>query len=213
MLRVKTCAVLLLLLIFPVLAVASGAPETASKPASTISLNGEWNFITDPSGNLKVQELASAKDARVIQVPGSWQSEFSDLRDYAGVGWYWRSVKVEKLQPAQVALLKFGAVDYRAVVYVNQERVGSHDGGYLPFEFDITSYLHAGENQISVRVSDPGAKPDEVEGIQYAEIPHGKQNWYVQTSGLWQSVEYQNPPKDPPGSGPRFGRRRWQFHF
>ena len=195
MLRVKTCAVLLLLLIFPVLAVASSAPEAASKPVPTISLNGKWNFITDPSGNLTVQDLASAKDARAIQVPSSWQSEFSDLRDYAGVGWYWRSVKVEELQPAQVAILKFGAVDYRAVVYVNQNRVGSHDGGYLPFEFDVTSYLHAGENQIAVRVADPGAKPDEVEGIKYAEIPHGKQNWYVQTSGLWQSVEINIYPK------------------
>src|SRR5439155_15727505 len=46
-----------------------------------------------------------------------------------------------------------------------------------------------GENQLAVRVVDPGAKPDEVAGIKYAEIPHGKQNWYVQTSGLWQGVE------------------------
>ena len=193
MLRVKICAVLLLTL--PVLAAASGPSEAANKPVRAISLNGNWNFITDPSGNLKVQDLASAKSVRIIRVPGSWQSEFSDLRDYAGVGWYWRSVTIEKLQPAQVALLKFGAVDYRAVVYVNQKRVGSHDGGYLPFEFDITSYLHAGENQIAVRVVDPGASPDEVEGINYAEIPHGKQNWYVQTSGLWQSVEINIRPK------------------
>src|SRR5205807_8120349 len=48
----------------------------------------------------------------------------------------------------------------------------------------ISSLLHLGENQLAVRVADPGAKPDDVEGIQYAEIPHGKQNWYVQTSGL-----------------------------
>lgn len=191
----KICAALLLLLILPGWAIASGPAEAASEAAPAISLNGKWNFVTDPSGNLKVQDLASAKDARAIQVPGSWQSEFSDLRDYAGVGWYWRSVNIEKLQPVQVALLKFGAVDYRAVVYVNQERVGSHDGGYLPFEFDITSYLHEGENQIAVRVADPGADPADVEGIKYPEIPHGKQNWYVQTSGLWQSVEINIRPK------------------
>jgi hypothetical protein len=189
LLRVKTCAVLFLLLILPTAVLASGPAKADSKPMPTISLNGKWNFITDTSGGLKVQDLATAKDARVIQVPGSWQSEFSDLRDYAGVGWYWRSVQVDELHPAQVAILRFGAVDYRAVVYVNEKQVGSHDGGYLPFEFDVTSYLHAGENQIAVRVADPGTKPDEVEGIKYAEIPHGKQNWYVQTSGLWQSVE------------------------
>jgi len=196
LLRTKTCAALcLLLLISTTWVAASGPAKAASETTHTLSLNGKWNFITDPTGTLKVQDLASAKDARVSQVPGSWQSEFSDLRDYAGVAWYWRSVQVGPLAPTQVALLKFGAVDYRAVVYINQQRVGSHDGGYLPFEFNATSYLHAGENQIAVRVADPGANPSDVEGIQYAEIPHGKQNWYVQTSGLWQSVEIQIRPQ------------------
>ena len=46
-----------------------------------------------------------------------------------------------------------------------------------------------------MRVVDPGAKPDAVEGIQYAEIPHGKQNWYVQTSGPWQGVELEVRPR------------------
>jgi hypothetical protein len=91
--------------------------------------------------------------------------------------------------------LCFGAVDYLADVYVNGQKVGTHEGGYTPFEFDITSLLRAGENQIAVRVVDPGAKPDIVEGVNYAEIPHGKQSWYVQTSGLWQSVEIQIRPR------------------
>jgi len=196
LLRVKTCAALcLLLLTSTTLAVASRPSKAASETGPAIPLNGRWNFITDPSGSLKIQDLASAKDARVSQVPGSWQSEFSDLRDYAGVAWYWRSLQLKPLDPGQVALLRFGAVDYRAVVYVNNQRVGSHDGGYLPFEFNVTSYLHAGENQIAVRVADPGANPSDVEGIKYAEIPHGKQNWYVQTSGLWQSVEIDIRPQ------------------
>ena len=196
MLRAKNCAALcLLLLISTTWVAASGPSKAAGETTRTISLNGQWNFITDPSGSLKVQDLASAKDARVSQVPGSWQSEFSDLRDYAGVAWYWRSVQVDPLEPTQVALLKFGAVDYRAVVYINNQRVGSHDGGYLPFEFNATPYLHAGENQIAVRVADAGADPAVVEGIRYVEIPHGKQNWYVQTSGLWQSVEIQIRPQ------------------
>jgi Glycosyl hydrolases family 2, sugar binding domain/Glycosyl hydrolases family 2/Glycosyl hydrolases family 2, TIM barrel domain len=197
LLRARHCVALflLLLLISGTLAVASGPSKAASEQMPAISLNGKWNFVTDPSASLKVQDLASAKDARVIQVPGSWQSEFQDLRDHAGVGWYWRSVQIDQLQPTQVALLKFGAVDYRAVVYVNNKRVGSHDGGYLPFEFDITSCLKPGENQIAVRVADAGANPSEVEGIKYAEIPHGKQNWYVQTSGLWQGVMIEIRPQ------------------
>jgi hypothetical protein len=159
-------------------------------PASgqTISLNGDWNFVADPAGKFTVTDLASVASIRPTRVPSSWQSQFTDLRDYAGVAWYWRPVSVEAPAPDRVVLLRFGAVDYLAEVYVNGQKVGAHEGGYLPFEFDVTSLIRAGENQIAVRVADPGAKPGEVEGIKYAEIPHGKQNWYVQTSGLWQDV-------------------------
>jgi hypothetical protein len=143
-----------------------------------------------------VQQLDSAANVRPTRIPSSWQSQFADLRDYAGVTWYWRSITVERPAPDQVALLHFGAVDYAAQVYVNGQKAGSHEGGYLPFEIDVTTLLHAGENQVAVRVADPGAKPHEVvEGINYAEIPHGKQNWYVQTSGLWQSVELDYRPR------------------
>ena len=166
-------------------------------PASgqTVSLNGDWNFAADPAGTLKVVDLPSAPNIRPTRVPSSWQSQFADLRDYAGVAWYWRSVSVEAPAADRVVLLRFDAVDYLAEVYVNGQKVGSHEGGYLPFEFDITSLIRAGENQIAVRVADPGAKPAEVEGIKYAEIPHGKQNWYVQTSGLWQDVELDIRPR------------------
>ena len=162
---------------------------------ATISLDGDWHFLADPSGALDVQKLSAAENVRPTRIPSSWQSQYADLRDYAGVAWYWRSVNVQSPAPDQVAVLRFGAVDYLADVYVNGQKVGTHEGGYTPFEFDITSRLRAGENQIAVRVADPGAKPNIVEGVNYAEIPHGKQSWYVQTSGLWQSVEIQIRPR------------------
>ena len=174
------------LLLFILLAVAVARPAAVC----TLSLDGDWHFLADPEGSYDVQKLASAANVRPTRIPSSWQSQFSDLRDYAGVAWYWRTFTVEPPAAGQVALLRFGAVDYRALVFVNGQQAGEHDGGYLPFEFDVTSLLHAGENQVAVRVADPGAKPREVvDGVVYAEIPHGKQNWYVQTSGLWQSVE------------------------
>jgi hypothetical protein len=158
-------------------------------------LDGDWNFLADPYGTLKIGDLASAQNVRPTRVPSSWQSQFADLRDYAGAAWYWRTWTLNDLAPDLRMLLRFGAVDYQADVYVNGQKVGSHEGGYLPFEFDITPQIHKGENQVAVRVVDPGAKPhDMVEGISYAEIPHGKQNWYVQTSGLWQSVELDARP-------------------
>ena len=162
---------------------------------ATVSLDGDWHFLADPRGVVDVQKLAAAENVRPTRIPSSWQSQFADLRDYAGVAWYWRSVDMQSPPADRVALLRFGAVDYFAEVYVNGQKVGTHEGGYTPFEFDITSLLRAGENQIAVRVVDPGAKPDIVEGINYAEIPHGKQSWYVQTSGLWQNVEIQIRPR------------------
>jgi hypothetical protein len=169
-----------------------------AKPAavSSVSLDGDWHFLADPGGALDVQKLNSAAKVRPTRIPSSWQSQFSDLRDYAGVAWYWRTITAQPPAADQVALLHFGAVDYRALVFVNGKQAGEHEGGYLPFEIDVTSLLQAGENQVAVRVADPGAKPFEVvDGINYGEIPHGKQNWYVQTSGLWQSVELDYRPR------------------
>ena len=169
--------------------------RTGIASGSSISLDGDWHFLADPSGTLKLSDLADAPNIRPTRVPSSWQQQFADLRDYAGVAWYWRTVSLEAIRPDQLALLHFGAVDYRADVYVNGQEVGSHEGGYLPFEFDVTNLIRAGENQFAVRVVDPGADPKEVEGIRYAEIPHGKQNWYVQTSGLWQDVQIDIRPR------------------
>jgi Glycosyl hydrolases family 2, sugar binding domain/Glycosyl hydrolases family 2/Glycosyl hydrolases family 2, TIM barrel domain len=163
--------------------------------AQTASLNGNWQFLADPGAKLSPAELATAPGTRPVQVPGSWQSQFSDLRDYAGVAWYWRTFSTPAVTAARVALVRFGAVDYRAEVYLNGKKAGQHEGGYLPFEFDITSFLHAGDNQLAVRVVDASAKRPEVEGIRYDEIPHGKQNWYVETSGVWQGVQLEIRPR------------------
>ncbi len=163
--------------------------------AQKSSLDGDWRFAIDPAEKMSAADLNGLSSERTAHVPGSWQSEFSDLRDYAGVAWYWRTFTVPAVAPGHAALIHFGAVDYRAEVYVNGQKTGTHDGGYLPFDVDATEWLHAGENQVAVRVADPGVKPDEVDGIRYAEIPHGKQNWYVQTSGPWQSVELDIRPQ------------------
>jgi len=178
---------------FAIVLVAAASSHAVAQERS--SLDGNWSFVTDPSGKLDVADLSTASGARTAQVPGSWQSEFADLRDYAGVAWYWRTFSAPAPAAGHVLLVRFGAVDYKATVYVNGQKAGEHEGGYLPFEIDITPFLRAGENELAVRVVDPGAKPAEVEGIRYAEIPHGKQDWYVQTSGPWQSVELEDRPK------------------
>lgn len=168
---------------------------TASAAAQTVSLDGEWHFVPDRAGSLSVDSLTSLPNARVTHVPGSWQEQFSDLRDYAGIAWYWRTVNAGSLPNHKRAWLRFDAVDYRSTVYVNGKRAGTHDGGYLPFEIDVTPFWRRGLNRIALQVVDPGADRSVVEGIDYAQIPHGKQNWYVQTSGPWQSVKLEYKPE------------------
>lgn len=189
-LKYRLCVLLLILFGF------TAWPARAAE-GHGISLNGDWNFLADPTGAMKITDLASAQNVRPTRIPSSWQEQFADLRDYAGVAWYWRTLKLDTRPNSsqQVALLRFGAVDYLADVYVNGQKVGSHEGGYLPFEFDVSQQLITGDNQIAVRVVDPGPTVKEVEGIKYAEIPHGKQNWYVQTSGLWQEVALEIRPR------------------
>ncbi|MCB0007393.1 MAG: hypothetical protein KDE04_13100, partial [Anaerolineales bacterium] len=82
----------------------------------------------------------------------------------------------------------FGAVDYQATVWLNGAWVGEHEGGYLPFEFDVTSYLRVGENELLVRVVDPSDDRERYPDTPFSELPHGKQSWYGPIGGIWQSV-------------------------
>ncbi len=156
--------------------------------AQTISLDGDWQFAVDTSGAFQIGNVEEKAEWRVVKAPLSWQAQFANWRDYQGVAWYRKSFEAPKLKPAETALLHFGAVDYIAEVFVNGHHVGKHEGGYTPFEFDVHRFVKEGENEIIVRVMDPAATEQGTEGISYWHIPHGKQNWYVQTSGLWQSV-------------------------
>ena len=139
-------------------------------------LDGEWEFI------------AQHGESRRARVPGSWQEQFPDLRDYSGGAMYRTTFTVPDTCTGNVVLLRFGAVDYFARVSVNGQVVGEHEGGYTPFELDITRAARIGhENALEVSVVDPG--PNKPAGrFRFGEIPHGKQAWYGNVSGIWQSV-------------------------
>ncbi len=160
----------------------------------TVSLDGEWNFAVDSAGVFTVSDVWSRASWRKAVVPLSWQAQFSDLRNHQGVAWYRRSFTLPSLAFGEVLLIHFGAVDYRADVYLNGELVGTHDGGYLPFDVEVTAQFKKGKNDLVVRVMDPVPGPVGTEGVLYSEIPHGKQSWYVQTSGPWQSVSLEIKP-------------------
>ena len=142
-------------------------------PRTRLSLDGRWYFST--------AETLQIDNSSLIAVPSPWQAD-ARFRDHIGTAWYQRRLDIpaEWLEADRVIILGFGAVDYFAEVWLNDVKVGEHEGGYLPFELDITKAAHAGTNTLTVRVDDPL----EI----FAEIPHGKQSWYGMLSGIWQSV-------------------------
>ncbi|MDS0300814.1 beta galactosidase jelly roll domain-containing protein [Halogeometricum sp. S1BR25-6] len=159
--------------------------RTTLRREPTRELSGDWEFATDPEDAGRAEGWhrpdAAWDDAREVSVPHAWQEE-ADLREYVGVGWYRRTVDIDAMEDNRRAVLYFGAADYDATVWVNGERVGRDREGYLPFRFDVTDALVAGENTVAVRVEDPE---------DLSEIPHGKQGapWYTRVSGLWQRVD------------------------
>jgi Glycosyl hydrolases family 2, TIM barrel domain/Glycosyl hydrolases family 2/Glycosyl hydrolases family 2, sugar binding domain len=157
-----------------------------------LSLDGAWEFAADPARRFDPVTLSQAA-RRPIQVPGAWQAQFADLRDYTGVAWYRRTFRWREPPAPEgvetVHLLGFGAVDYFATVWLNGVQVGEHEGGYLPFELPVDAALRLDdENELVVRVIDPGSGADADLGFPFAEIPHGKQSWYGPVGGIWQSV-------------------------
>ena len=106
--------------------------------------------------------------------------------------WYQRTIDVPVKRTGKRILLHFGAVDWRINVYLNGNRVGTHEGGYDPFTVDITGSLRKGARQLlTVSVWDPTD-----DGPQ----PHGKQVaksngiWYTSVTGIWQTVWMESVP-------------------
>jgi hypothetical protein len=176
------------------MSVAVVALGAAPAPAETTSLDGIWSFAVDSTGAFTVESVVERAAWRPAKVPAGWQSQFDDLRDYQGVAWYCREVDVERPPQDHEVVLRFDAVDYRTDVYLNRRLLMTHEGGYTPFEVPCGDALREGMNEIILRVMDPVWSGSGTEGINYKQIPHGKQSWYIQTSGPWQSVSLSTVP-------------------
>ncbi|HAE87833.1 TPA: hypothetical protein DCG86_07395 [Candidatus Marinimicrobia bacterium] len=163
--------------------------------SATYSMNDQWELLPDIIETLSIDTVTNHENWRSTEVPGSWHRLHPDLLDYQGVVWYRTSFKLKTLPRGKRILLKFGAVDYMATVFVNGEQAGEHEGGYTPFELDITGLVKEENNEIYVRVMDPTDDESGTDGISYWHIPHGKQNWYVQNSGIWQDVKIAVKPE------------------
>ena len=164
-------------------------PRPLMQRDSWMNLNGLWDYAVLPVG-----ASYEKPDGRIL-VPFCIESALSGVGRSVGAGenlWYRRTFTVPKAWKGQRVLLHFGAVDWKADVWVGNVKVGSHTGGYTPFSFDITDALVPGENVLTVRVwdgTDTGFQP---RGKQVAK-PSGI--WYTAVTGIWQTVWMEPVPQ------------------
>ncbi|MCK9280950.1 MAG: hypothetical protein M0P71_10030 [Melioribacteraceae bacterium] len=158
-----------------------------------ISLDGEWGFLKNQNNTIAYEAAILQDGWQTIKVPSNWHLAIDNLMDYQGYAYYKKNININIPEEQQRIILHFDAVDYLSKLYINQKYVGSHEGGFTPFYFDITKYITNGENEILLSVLDPGDSTN-AEGIYYRNIPHGKQSWYTQNSGIWQSVYLTTEP-------------------
>ncbi|MBO4447548.1 MAG: hypothetical protein J5764_05430 [Bacteroidales bacterium] len=158
-------------------------PRPQMQRAEWMNLNGLWNY--------GITEAESAD----FSVEGSILVPFAVESSLSGVGrgvnehealWYERSFSIPSKWRSGNILLHFGAVDWKADVWVNGSKVGEHTGGYAPFSFDITPYLKkSGKQTLRVKVQDATDSSWQPRGKQWM-MPVGI--WYTPVTGIWQTV-------------------------
>jgi beta-glucuronidase len=139
------------------------------------SLDGDWHYLVDapPAGALytsngqindhgyalnthpnlvgKHNQEYDFATAPTIKVPGDWNTQVPQLFNFEGVLWYQRDFDAEP-KPGTRTFLHIGAANYRSHVWVNQKRVCDHEGGYTPFDCEVTAVLHPGSNFVVIAV-------------------------------------------------------------
>ena len=154
-----------------------------------INLNGEWNFSFDDDNQGINNKWYKDNDYdQKITVPFAYQSELSGIgnTDFHDIVWYERSFTLPSEWNDKRIILHFGAVDYRAHVWVNDELVATHEGGHVPFKADISHVVKA-ENKVVVRAEDPSKELDQPRGKQYWK-EKSESIFYTRTTGIWQTV-------------------------
>lgn len=128
-------------------------------------LDGPWHYIVDPYESglgaryyedrnpHKESELVEYDFAAspVLSVPGDWNSQRESLFFYEGPVWYERKFEYKTARNRRV-FLYFGAANYRARVYLNGKKLGEHEGGFTPFDFEVTDTIADGQNSVVVEV-------------------------------------------------------------
>lgn len=159
-------------------------PRPLLERKAWLNLNGEWEYAIQPKG--KAEPVAF--DGKIL-VPFAVESSLSGVQKPVNEKqelWYKRQFTVPPAWKGKPVLLNFGAVDWKAEVFVNDVFIGSHQGGYTPFSFNITPFLNgSGSQKLVVRVWDPTNRSFQPRGKQTLD-PNSI--WYTAVTGIWQTV-------------------------
>lgn len=175
-------------------------------------LNGPWDFYFDDQDEGLTNNWHTSSPPstlkRTIQVPYAFQTPASGINERTAheVLWYERNIKDIRSSSSTTdgphrLVLRFGAVDYEATVWVNGELVGTHTGGHVPFDVDITDAVakttttaptDAGA-RLTLRVRDSPYDLTQPRGKQYWG-PEPESIWYTPSSGIWQNVWLESLP-------------------
>lgn len=119
-----------------------------------LELSGIWDFRIDPDQIGESQAWYNGlNDVRPIAVPGSWNEQYEDLYNYLSLAWYVKSTNMPRSWQGERVFLRVGSASYFGTVYINGVKIGSHEGGHLPFSFEITDYIHwESDNTIAISV-------------------------------------------------------------
>jgi len=172
-----------------------------------VSLNGLWQVIIDPLENgyynhrwlpreegfftnKKMKKPSDLVEYNFdtdyqLTVPGDWNSQMEKLYYYEGTVWYKRSFDYD-IDATKTTFLYFEAVNYEAQVYLNGEKIGSHIGGFTPFQFDVTGKLKAKDNFLIVKVDNKRKRE---------AIPTINTDWW-NYGGITRSVHIISTPKN-----------------
>ena len=158
-------------------------PRPIMKRGDWKNLNGLWKYSITEYGNAKPNSF----DGDIL-VPFAVESSLSGVMKNVGSSkeiWYETNFTVPKKWKGKQILLHFGAVDWKADIWLNNVKIGSHSGGYTPFTFDISPFLSNTSQTLTVKVWDPNSDGQQPRGKQVND-PNGI--WYTPVTGIWQTV-------------------------
>ena len=177
---------------------AENAWQTYPRPQMARSgwtcLNGLWEYAVVSVTNAPGRPVRW--DGRIL-VPFAPESPLSGVGKKHGRDvylWYTRKITCSP-KPGERILLHFGAVDFRAMVFIGHREVTDvpHEGGYTPFTLDITDFVTEGENELNVCTWDPTLSFLGASGKQTPSDPGGC--FYTRSSGIWQTVWMETVPE------------------